>query len=337
MPREALVTELTSFQQQLMGTWTNQNLPGTDKGDITNPYSYNVMPLPQQSPQKDVSLGYILKNFTYYETIVFRGQKSLEDKDEVLLPVAAPNRGSTFQQTPFVVFYDQQIRFAEGPGRVKLDQPGQVVHEENGAWLYLKTEKQQIGPYPYPIGNPLLEPGDPDPQPSTQTLCKQISVPHGVSVVALGFFAAGSGEPTIPAALSVLPMPEGLDTLPYPYGLELTDDDNYQNPQPLLTLDITLPIKAAIADLRNAGNPVTDFIYCQVDDTNGGAVVDIPFEQQRAATKGYSAVYWLMSIDGGANYDILAYTQRILIDIEINSTHYTFPHPTSNVVTRVKA
>lgn len=298
MPRQAQITELTSFQQQLIGTWTNQNLPGTDKGDTANPYSYNVMPLPQLSPQKGVSLGYILKNFTYYETIVFKGEKTSDGEDEVVVPVAAPNRGSTFQQTPFVVFYDQQIRFAEGPGK------GAIVHEENGAWLYLKTEKQQIGPYPYPIGDPLLEPGDPDPQPSTQTLCKQISVPHGVSVVALGFFAEGGGEPTIPAFPSVLPTPDGLDTLPYPYGLELTDDDNYQNPQPLLTLDITLPIKAAIADLRDAGNPVTDFIHCQVDDTNGGAVVDIPFEQQRAATTGYSAVYWLMSTDGGVNYDI---------------------------------
>jgi hypothetical protein len=43
-----------------------------------------------------------------------------------------------------------------------------------------------------------------------------------------------------------------------------------------------------------------------------------------------------MSLDGGTNYDILAYHQEIVLDILIGDDHYTFPHPTSNVLTRVK-
>ncbi|PSL57270.1 hypothetical protein B0I31_102248 [Saccharothrix carnea] len=322
MPLKAQIADLSRFQQLLIGTWTNQNLPGTNKGDQTDPYSYNVMPLPQDSPQNGTDYGYILKNFTYYETIVFKGM------DDVASPVEAPNRGGTYQQSPYVLFYDQQIRFAEGPG---IDT---IVHEENGAWLHLVTEKQQIGPYPYPTDDPALEPGDPEPQPPNQTICKQISVPHGVSVLALGSCTDGIFAPLIPNANPPLPTPGGLDTSPY--QATLTSPGNYQNPQPDLTEQINLPLQAAIVDLVAAGHPITNYLHCQVDTGNGGAVMNIPFEQRRAAITGYAADYWLMSLDGATNYDILAYTQRIMLDILIGEQHYTFPHPTSNVLTRVK-
>ncbi|WP_053714732.1 heme-binding protein [Saccharothrix sp. NRRL B-16348] len=320
MPLKAQIADLSRFQQLLVGTWTNQNLPGTTKGDQTDPYSYNVMPLPQQSPQNGNDFGYILKNFRYYETIVFK------DTDDVASPVTAPNRGGTYQQTPYVLFYDQQIRFAEGPG---IDT---IVHEENGAWLHLQTEKQQIGPYA--TSPPTYEPGDPEPQPPTQTICKQISVPHGVSVLALGSCSDHIFAPLIPNADPPLPTPTGLNTSPYQDTL--TAPDNYQNPHPVLTEQITLPLQAAIVDLVGADHPISNYIHCQVDTANGGGVMNIPFEQRRAALTGYSADYWLMSLDGGTNYDILAYTQRIVLDLLIGDNHYTFPHPTSNVLTRVK-
>ncbi|MFE9747944.1 heme-binding protein [Saccharothrix saharensis] len=320
MPLKAQIADLSRFQQLLIGTWTNQDLPGTGKGGPDSPYSYNVMPLPQQSPQNGMNLGYVLKNFTYYETIRFK------DTNDIAAPVEAPNRGGTYQQSPYVVFYDQQIRFAEGPGI------GTIVHEENGAWLHLVTEKQQIGPYPYPTDNPALEPGDPEPQPADRTACKQISVPHGVSVLALGSCAEGVLAPLIPDAPPVLPTPEGLDTTPY--TTQLSTPDNYQNPRPDLTRQVTLPLQRAIVDLVKAGHPITNHIHCHVDTDNDGAVVNIPFEKGRAALAGYNADYWLLSLDGGTNYDILAYTQRILLDILVGSTHYTFPHPTANVLTR---
>ncbi|GAB2862158.1 heme-binding protein [Lentzea nigeriaca] len=321
MPRKADTAELSIFQQKLIGTWTNQNLPGTNKGDKNSPYSYNVMVLPQESPQHGMDLGYILKNFTYYETIEFKGPGA------VASPISAPNRGGVYQQTPYVLFYDQQIRFAEGPGI------GTIVHEENGAWLHLATEKQQIGPYPYPPNDPAYEKGKPRPQPPERTMCKQISVPHGVSVLALGSFSVSTGEPKIPDAAPVLPTPEGIDV--GPYRDELNAPDNYQNPSPMLTEQIHLPLQNAIEDLAAAGHPVSNYIHCRVDsEDHGGKVVNIPFEKRRAALAGYSAEYWLLSYDGGSDYDILAYTQRILLTIPINGTMYTFPHPTCNVLTR---
>ncbi|HEX6352894.1 heme-binding protein [Actinophytocola sp.] len=320
MPRKAETAELSTFQQKLIGTWTNQSLPGTNKGDKDDPYSYTVMPLPQQSPQQGANLGYVLKNFTYFETIVFNGP------DAVTAPAAAPNRGGGYQQIPFVLFYDQQIRLAEGPDI------GAIVHEENGAWLHLTTGKQQVGPYLYPPTNPVFEPGHPIPQSPERTMCKQISVPHGVSVLALGSFEECTGEPKIPVAPSVLPTPDDIDTSPY--GAVLNTPDNYQNPRPELTQQINLPLQNAIEDLAAAGHAVSNYIYCRVESTNGGTVVNIPFEQRKAALAGYNAEYWLLSFDGGQNYDILAYTQRILLDIVVGENRYTFPHPTSNVLTR---
>lgn len=322
MPRQAQPAELSIFQQELIGTWTNQNLPGTSKGDKTSPYSYNAMVLPQNSPQSPTqSLGYILKNFTYYETTRFNGP------DAVAVPGAAPNRGGDYQQTPFVLFYDQQVRFAEGPD------VGKIVHLENGAWLHLQTEKQQIGPYLYPPDHPLYEPGTPKPQPPNRTMSKQISIPHGVSVLALGNYSENVGAPNIPNAPSVLPTPPGIGTDPYQQTLDTPG--NYQNPQPNLTANVLSPLQQAVAGLAAAGTPVNKYIYCQVDTNNGGGVLNIPFEIRKAELAAYQAQYWLLSIDGGANYNILAYMQNIVLVIPINGTNYSFPHPTANVVVRV--
>lgn len=322
MPREADPAELSIFQQKLIGTWANRNLPGVNQGDEHSPYSYNVMPLPQKSPQEGRDLGYILKNFRYYETIAFQGPGAVAG------PVSAPNRGGAYQQTPYGLFYDQQIRFAEGPAM------GSIVHEENGAWLHLQSERQQIGPYLYPPDDPAFEPGDPPPQPPERTMCKQISVPHGVSVLALGTFAQCTGTPKIADAPPVVPTPEGLDVAPYDEVLDTRG--NYQNPHPELTLQIHQPLQQAIEDLGAFGHPVSNYIYCQVGtEEQGGSVANIPFEGQKAALAGYSAEYWLLSYDGGIRYDILAYTQRILLRIPVGGRSWTFPHPTCNVLTRV--
>lgn len=319
MPKAVDPIELSIFQQQLIGTWTNQILPGTGKGDETSPYSYNIMVLPQDSPQSPTQdLGYILKNFTYYEKIRFNGP----GPEFITVPGTAPNRGGDYQQTPYALFYDQQVEFAQGPDC------GKIVHLENGAWLHLQTEKQPIGPY----GDKPVEPGEPQPQPANRTIAKQISIPHGVSVLALGAFTENKGAPIIPDGPDVLP--KGLPTDPYKQKLDKMD--NYQNPEPKLTANIHAPLQDAVKDLAAAGTPVTNFIYCQVDTKNGGGVLNIPFETRKAELESYSAQYWLLSTNGGANYNILAYTQTIALNIKIKEDKvHTFLRPTTNVVTRM--
>jgi hypothetical protein len=317
MPSAVDPIKLSIFQQQLIGTWTNQNLPGTHKGDPTSPYSYNVMVLPQDSPQAGVDLGYILKTFTYYETIRFNGPTA------IAVPGSAPNRGGDYQQTPYVLFYEQQVRFAEGPGK------DTIVHLENGAWLHLQTEAQQIGPYA--TNPPMVESGPIPPQPASRTIAKQISIPHGVSVLALGSYSSNVGSPTIPDGPSIQPI--GLD--PAPYVTQLDALDNYQNPQPALTNNITKPLQEAIAALAAIGTPVTNYLHCQVDTKNGGGVLNIPFEIRKARLDAYTAEYWLLSTNGGKHYDILAYTQTIVLDVVIKGKRFICARPTANVVCRV--
>lgn len=323
MPSAVEPIELSIFQQQLIGTWTNQNLPGTSKGGPESPYSYNVMPLPQNSPQSpSQNLGYILKCFTYYETIRFNAASA----DAVAVPGKAPNRGGDYQQTPFALFYDQQVKFAEGPTK------DTIVHLENGLWLHLQSQAQQIGPYI--LNPPVNEPGPVPPQPADRTLAKQISIPHGNSVLAMGAFSEGDGVPTIPDGPPVLPMPASIGT--EPYVQQLDDPLNYQNPQPNLASNVSSQLQAAIADLAAAGTPVNKFIAATVDTRVYGGVLNIPFEERKAKLDYYAAQYWLLSIDNGVTFDILAYVQNIVLILPINGVNYVFPHPTANVVSRVK-
>lgn len=311
MPVAAIPGGLNQFQQLLIGTWSNQPLPNATQGEggTSNPLSYNVMPLPQ-------SPGYILKNFTYYEVLEFEGN------DAVALPATAPNRGNTSLQVPTALFYEQQVYFADGPGT------GEIVHVENGAWLNLRTGQQLVGPYPPPPGSG-IHLDDPNRQPPQITIAKQMSVPHGNSILALGSFSEPQdGAPAIPDAPSVLPTPPGLDTSPY--TTQLDQPSNYQNPLPALTANTNEPLQTAIGLIQP-----NQYITWSVSTGNQGQAIDIPFEQRMANVTGYTASYWLLSTDGGASYKYLAYTQNISMQLVIGGTHYDFPHVTSNVVTAV--
>ena len=233
MPTAAIPNGLNQFQELLQGTWSNQPLPNASNGEggTGNPLSYNVMPLPQDPPD------YILKNFTYYEVVKF------DDKDDIALPATAPNRGGASLQVPTALFYEQQVYFADGPGK------DNIVHVENGAWLNLVTGEKLVGPYPPPNIPPKTGSGidlnDPNTQPPTITIAKQMSVPHGNSILALGSFSGPQdGAPSIPDAPSVLPTPAGLDTSLY--TTKLDQQDNYQNPLTDYTANTNKPLQAAV-------------------------------------------------------------------------------------------
>lgn len=308
MPHAAIQGGLAEFQTLLIGCWANQELPNSDKGGQDQPLSYCVMPLPQTAPQNGENNGYILKNFTLYEFVQFNNFAN------VALPATAPNRGADVLQVPTAVFYEQQVHFAEGPGI------GKIVHAENGAWLNLATDTVQNGPYP---------PNFPEPNPPNddKSIAKQMSVPHGNSILALGTYDdPASGAPTIDSA-DVIPTPAGLNT--QPYETLLNQPDNYQNPQPDLTANVNGVISTAIGII----DP-TSFIHWAVDSTNNGFTVNIPFENRQAKVVKYVAEYWLLSEDG-ETYPWLAYSQNIVMEITIGGTAYRFPHWTTNVVTKV--
>jgi hypothetical protein len=319
MPVAAIPNGLAEFQNLLIGTWQNQNIGKSDQGGQTSPFSFNLMPLPQAQSQMGQDDGYILKNFSYYETLKF------DDNSDVALPATAPNRSGNSLQVPTSLFYEQQVFFAEGPG------VNTIVHVENGAWLNIQTGKKIVGPYGTPTSAP-IELDHPNRQPPQITIAKQMSIPHGNSILALGKFADPAvGAPVIPDSASTLPVPvmgaNPIDTSPYTQTLDQTI--NYQNPTPSLTANPNAAIQNAVKAI--APNM---FITWSVTTANSGNTMNIPFEQREANVSDYSASYWLLSTDAGKTYSHLVYTQDITMQIPINGTLYNFPHVTCNCVTK---
>ncbi|MGA8183365.1 MAG: hypothetical protein WB819_06945, partial [Terriglobia bacterium] len=90
MPRAIAAGNLAVFQYLLIGTWENPDDELTYHDaprNLTLPLSYNVMPLPQKAVPPDRPDiggtdygGFILKNFSFKETIRFNGSNKPEDE-----------------------------------------------------------------------------------------------------------------------------------------------------------------------------------------------------------------------------------------------------------------
>lgn len=376
MPEACKSSDIAMFQCLLIGTW--QNVKDLSHGG--RPLSYNVMPLPQVDDQTtrppDGTLkygGFILKNFSFVETIRFNGSakknddKHHQDPEALAVVAGAPNRGGSYTQFAHAVFYDQQVRFAEGPAA------GKIVHVENGAWLHLGTRPQLIGPYGPDIADrPVLR------QPPYITIAKQIAVPHGNTVLALGsvdlfdrdHFKSDlsgldantiiPGAPVIPDAPVPYPQlagtknmpaadPAGIAIDPYtdPYARKLNNTNDFENPNEKWTLNPNFPLQEAIKKIEP-----TAHIHWSVTTSPlfGGdaSVTNIPFENKKSKVTEYWADYWLLSTDKkykcyweAKDFDYLAYSQTILMEMDISLNdgktydRYVFPHVTTNTVKKV--
>jgi hypothetical protein len=361
MPYAIKSSELAEFQKQLIGKWSNDENDKNLIGKDGKPLSYNVMPLPQVEPQKGYPccLGYILKNFSFTEEIKFNGADDpsdpLHEKDPDALAViaGAPNRGGRYTQSSHAVFYEQKVRFAEGPqgptgaktqAYNKAKKRGDVVHVENGAWLHLQSVEQKLGPYD---DHPAV-PGPIIPQAPEMAIAKQIAVPHGNSVLALGSFTKDvqKGAPHIPDMQYPYPTPlkykddfPSWDISAYPYYTKLVAANDYENPDLNLTFNPNLALQEAVKAIKPNAYLYwvvhTDPVVVNGKDLGTGYVTNIPFEQRRANVNGYKAEYWLLSTDHGKSFDYLAYNQCIELQIPILGEPYIFPHVTANTVKRV--
>ena len=351
MPYAATIDMLAEFQKELVGNWKNQDFGKDDHGNPVggeaNPLSYNIMPLPQVWDTD----GYILKNFKYYERLKFNDDNV---QDTLAIAAEAPNRGGLVTQNARAIFYEQQVKFAEGPAA------GNVVHVENGAWLWLPRFVQQDGPYPADVD---MEPvTDALGQPANIAIAKQIAVPHGNSILALGSFDTVSesmsdavceknpkikGSPAIPDAPFPYPMPANAvpNTAPSPslismlnidarYTSESSNLSDYQNPHPDLTQCPNKPLQQAVAIIKPKSymhwHVTTEPMSSEPDSSVRGHVTNIPFEQRVSNVTEYWADYWLL-FKGKHKY--LAYTQTILMVMTIKDQRYLFPHITCNTVT----
>jgi hypothetical protein len=325
-------TTVTGPLQYLIGTWTNQPLAGSGSGGPYDPYSYNLMILPQVDPSSPA--GYILKSMPYYEEITFTAVHG-----------SAANRGGLGTQVSYAILYEQRVYISAGPAKDML------VHFENGIWGYLDDQQQLLGPYgdgegPN-LGNEVIAASKPPTQ--EYPLFKQISVPHGNSVLACGRFASGDGAPAIGMPQQVTPFitdqaPPFAPNQPLPAGFDLCayGTQSVGNPIPDFTLNPNLPLSNALA--AAGANKVANYIEISVDSTNGGGgLTNIGFEQQHCDVLQYSATYWLEMLQGSSEYTQLQYSQTIMMQIPITleggdgPTNVIFPHITTNTLTRVQS
>ncbi|HUN85044.1 MAG TPA: heme-binding protein [Terracidiphilus sp.] len=345
MPTQAPINILQPFQQQLVGNWQNADFEGETVGGPENPLSYNIMPLPEKADPN----GYILKNFRYHEKLHFNDDNA---SNTLAIAAQAPNRGGQIDQVATAIFYEQQVQFAEGPAT------GNVVHVENGTWLWLPRYIQQPGPYPNPFPGALVSAALQ--QPADILIAKQIAVPHGNSILALGsidkthkFDGIGEsddsyllpGAPVIPDGGSPFPMlalPVPVtDGTPPPavlisnlnaderYSTARGNPNDFQNPNPDFTLNPNLPLQQAVHCIK-PDHYMHWHVTTQQLSNGKGIVTNVPFERRVSEVTDYIADYWML-FKGTKKY--LAYTQTILMRLTINKAHYIFPHLTCNTVT----
>jgi len=274
----------------LIGTW------------VSGRTGYNVMPLPQATAPN----GFILKNLAYYEVMTF---SAIQGK--------VTNRGGVEEQESYTLFYEQRVFFADGP------QANTLVHAENGAWLLMATAQQGQGPLD---GAPTI-PSPPAPSPippqnPAQQIVKQVSVPHGNCVLALGDYNEFAGAPDIPE-VNTLPIdaPPAFDG---PYGTNMPGNPNI-NPN--------IVLQEALNALAGQGLSVVNTIEFNVDSDNSGGVHNIPFEMAHANVPRYASRVWLETLSNGQL--MLQYSQNISLNIPLSAGTFLFPHITANTLTKV--
>ena len=306
--------------KHLIGTWRNQNLPNTQKGGTGSPYSYFVMPLPEKNDPPHP--GYILKNTSYYEELTFS-------------PIAGKvtNRGGAGTQVANTLFYEQRVYFAEGPCKNAL------VHAENGSLLFLTDEVQNLGPYGPECGGDGGSTPVPGSTAPTQkySVVKQSSVPHGNSILAVGNYTSGSGNPDIPTLNTI---PKNISTEPY-------TEKSVGNPNTEFTKNPNKPLSNALTV-----SPVERFFQINVATENGTPsatdngrppVTNIGFLQKHANVTGYTMTYWLEHLkqphsdktEISSEYCQLQYSQTIFMELLINGEWHPFLHVTANTLTKV--
>ncbi|MEN2399070.1 heme-binding protein [Flavobacterium sp. MC2016-06] len=290
----------TTNQQPVIGT-SNIGLLNSFIGTWNSPTGadatgYNVMPL----PQVDTPNGYITKNFPYFEEISFSA-----------IAGGAPNREGQYTQTSGVLFYEQRVYIANNADPSGA-QPIQntLIHAENGAWLYHNIMNQLEGPYgPDFVPDPNLIPS----QNLATQYNKQISVPHGVSILMTGGpVNSGTGNPVFPTA----------DRTQLPFT-----DPTIIDPSTYLTQQL--------AGLNAKGITVTNYSSITVSTTNqGGGVSNINFESSFGKVLSMNTTWYVETLSNGTTQ--LQYIQNIVLEFIIDGLPTPFLHIDANTLQLVE-
>jgi hypothetical protein len=256
---------------------------------------------------------------SYYEEITFSA-----------IHGSAANRGGTGSQISNAILYEQRVYISGGPAEDML------VHFENGIWSFLTPMAQALGPYGDGDGQGLgMQTFGVSPSSLEYDLFKQISVPHGNSILACGRASLNqtTGEPILIAGPPTIDPPK--QVLPTGINTDIYTRNTVQSPNPVYAQN---PNQALVDAL--SVSKVSQHIRIDVDSTlGGGSVGNITYEQERADVTQYAATYWIEDTGGG--FDQLQYSQTIMLRIPIvlpgsdTPTDIFFPHITTNTLTKV--
>ncbi|TMP28590.1 hypothetical protein CWB99_10500 [Pseudoalteromonas rubra] len=281
----------------LIGTWVSTRYGG-----------FNVMPIPQDNAPN----GFILKNMSYYEVMTF---SAIQGK--------VANRAGNYEQDAYTIFYSQRVFFADGP------QKDELIHAENGSWLHQVIAPQGQGT----LNKKPWVPDTPDPLPVQApdlTIVKQVSVPHGNSILAIGGHDCFRGAPSIPVA-NALPTAGGA-SFKVPYGPDIPENPNV-NPN--------IVLQVALDSLYQQSIGVIDTTVLDVDTQADGNIANTPFMQTHSNVPRFKTTMWLERLSNGQN--MLQYSQDITLDFSLingkdpsKRSRYMFPHITANTLFKVQ-
>ena len=152
-------------------------------------------------------------------------------------------------------------------------------------------------------------------QPADVAYVKQVSVPHGNSILAAGALQTYNHAPTATdyptADRSMLPF----------------TDPGVKDPNTVL-----MPALTQIVTSKGTSVGQTDEIHVSTAN-NDGHVTNISFEQNHADVTGFDTTFYIMTL---ANQEVVVqYSQTIAFDLLVNGILTPFIHIDANTLTQV--
>jgi len=287
--RHGMLDDESSVGQQLSEYTLNSlgpllNLLGTWEGNL----GLNVVALPNYVAGEGSAADFVLVTQNYTERITFSPilgavlNRGYEDANQC-------DPTGQLNQTLLGVTYTLHVHKIGSDGK-----PGQLIHAENGQWLHQVADGID----------------------TDWTVSRMAMIPHGSAVIALGSWAAKSGEgvkDTMEALLesrAYSSLPQNLGVAPFGYT------DPYLN----AGHDVEQPIRLLMEDL---GSDVANMDAIQMDITttgSGGSIGMLPNPKAQVFNEAFNATFWIETVKddrGKVHYQQLQYVQSVFMDFKV--------------------
>lgn len=288
----------------LVGEWESVTLPAGDSGGSgqTTPSGWNVISVPGGS-------GFVFEVIPYVESLKFS-----------TVGVQAGNRGPVFDgkeadQTIYGLFYEQQITSlcdSDFCHRRRLGKDT-VIHAETGMFLYIKDFS---GGY---------------------SIARLSTIPHGNAVLAMGT----SDKKLTPGTdffYEISAAATNLDGSPIQilgYNDQIIGERQF-SAFPQATPNAFL--KSTLQTIVGQGvlESMTTLKMSTTTPNASGGILNIPFIQKNATAASMDATFWLQAISGGAETELLQYSQTINLAFPAvgTATPLNWPHITVSTLKR---